>query len=71
LPESGYSTTSGLSFVLIDRNLSGASEVLTIWCGYAGPGGMNTVSPAFSGSISPATRKVPWPSRMTKASSCA
>jgi hypothetical protein len=28
-----------VSFVLIDRYSSGASEVLTIWCGYSGPGG--------------------------------
>jgi hypothetical protein len=33
LPESGYSTISGRVCVLIDRYLSGASEVLTIWCG--------------------------------------
>jgi len=32
-PESGYSTISGRSWVLIERYLSGASEVLTIWCG--------------------------------------
>ena len=33
LPESGYSTISGRVWVLIDRYLSGASEVLMIWCG--------------------------------------
>ena len=37
LPESGYSTISGRSRVLIDRYFSGASEVLMIWCGYSGP----------------------------------
>ena len=39
LPESGYSQTSGRSWVLIDRYLSGALEVLIRWCGYSGPGG--------------------------------
>jgi len=33
LPESGYSTTSGVSLVEIDRYFNGASEVLIIWCG--------------------------------------
>jgi hypothetical protein len=48
------------------RYFIGAADVLTNWCGYCGPGGMKITSPARTGTFSPATRKVPSPSRMTK-----
>ena len=71
LPESGYSQTSGYSLVLRLVYFSGSVPVLTMWCGYSGPGGMKITSPGPMGSRSPATRSVAWPSRMMNISSCA
>ncbi len=71
LPESGYSQTSGISCVLIDRYFSGAVEVLMIWCGYSGPGRDVDDVAGANRDHSPATRSVPSPSRITNISSCA
>jgi hypothetical protein len=61
----------GNSSVLNDRYFNGASDVLTIWCGYDGPGGIEITSPRLIGTISPATRSEPLPSSTMKTSSCA
>ena len=55
LAESGWTTISPVAGA--DRQVpSGASEVLTIWCGYCAPAGTKTVSPARSARCSPAMR---------------